>query len=72
MRVCVRRLGPLLFHFADMPNESSIEVGYDELRKVILSLNFEILVSHLLTSSLLIIIIIISGIIMLLYICGTK
>ena len=38
--------GPLLYHFADMPNEPSIELGYAELRKVILSLNFEIVVSE--------------------------
>jgi len=38
-------LGPLLYHFADMPNEPSIELGYAELRKLILSLNFEIMVS---------------------------
>lgn len=35
--------GPLLYHFADMPNESSIELPYDELRRLIISLNFEIL-----------------------------
>ena len=37
-------LGPLLYHFADMPNEPSIELGYAELKNVILSLNFEIIV----------------------------
>ena len=37
-------LGPLLYHFADMRNEPSIELGYAELKKVILSLNFEIVV----------------------------
>jgi len=38
-------IGPLLYHFADMPKEASIELSYDELRKVILQLNFEIVVS---------------------------
>jgi carnosine N-methyltransferase len=36
-------LGPLLYHFADMPNESSVELSYEELRSVILSFNFEII-----------------------------
>jgi len=44
MMLCVL-LGPLLYHFADMPNEPSIELGYAELKKLILSLNFEIVVS---------------------------
>ena len=44
--------GPLLYHFADMPNESSIELGYAELRNIILSLNFEIVVSLFLVTSL--------------------
>ena len=37
--------GPLLYHFADMPNEMSIEIGWKELKEVILKYNFEILVS---------------------------
>ena len=37
--------GPLLYHFADMPNESSIEMSYEELKCVIKKLNFEIIVS---------------------------
>ena len=38
--------GPLLYHFADMPNETSIELSYEELKKVILKFNFEILVCN--------------------------
>jgi len=37
-----------------MPNEPSIELSYAELRNVILSLNFEIVVSLSLASSVLI------------------
>ncbi|RWS26675.1 UPF0586 protein C9orf41-like protein [Leptotrombidium deliense] len=33
--------GPLLYHFADMPNENSIEPSYDILREAILSFGFE-------------------------------
>jgi len=33
-------LGPLLYHFADMPNESSIELSYEDLKKVILQFGF--------------------------------
>ena len=33
-------MGPLLYHFADMPNESSIELPYEELRRVILQFGF--------------------------------
>ena len=28
-------LGPLLYHFADVPNESSLEISYEELRKLV-------------------------------------
>lgn len=35
--------GPLLYHFADMINESSIELSYEEIRHVIQRLNFDIL-----------------------------
>ena len=37
--------GPLLFHYADMANESSIELSYEEVRKVIIKMGFEIEVS---------------------------
>ncbi|XP_071941188.1 carnosine N-methyltransferase-like [Antedon mediterranea] len=36
-------LGPLLYHFADMHGEESIEISYSELRRVILELGFTIL-----------------------------
>ncbi|XP_078576459.1 carnosine N-methyltransferase-like [Branchiostoma floridae x Branchiostoma japonicum] len=36
-------LGPLLYHFADMVNEASIELSYEDLRSVILEFGFEIL-----------------------------
>ena len=36
--------GPLLYHFADMHNESSIELSYEDLRHVIIKYNFEIVV----------------------------
>ncbi len=32
--------GPLLYHWADMEGEMSIELSYQELRKVILSYGF--------------------------------
>ncbi|KAJ8872252.1 hypothetical protein PR048_025854 [Dryococelus australis] len=35
-------LGPLYYHFADMPNENSIEPTYEELREVIKGIGFEI------------------------------
>ena len=28
-------LGPLLYHFSDVPNESSIEISYEELRRLV-------------------------------------
>ena len=31
--LCV--VGPLLYHYSDMPNEMSIELSYDEVRRVI-------------------------------------
>ncbi|RWS16151.1 UPF0586 protein C9orf41-like protein [Dinothrombium tinctorium] len=34
-------LGPLLYHFADMPNEDSIEPSYDILREAILAFGFK-------------------------------
>ncbi|XP_013407233.1 carnosine N-methyltransferase [Lingula anatina] len=36
-------MGPLLYHFADMPNELSIELSYEDVKKVILQLGFLIL-----------------------------
>ncbi|XP_071489172.1 carnosine N-methyltransferase-like [Diadema antillarum] len=33
-------LGPLLYHFENMPHEESIEISYDVLRKVILEIGF--------------------------------
>ena len=35
-------LGPLLYHFEDIPNEQSFELSYADLRAVILSIGFEI------------------------------
>lgn len=35
--------GPLLYHFAEMPGEFSIELSYDELRSVIIEYGFEII-----------------------------
>ena len=42
---CLSFTGPLLYHFTDMPNESSIELSYDDFREVVLKFNFEIVVS---------------------------
>ncbi|XP_054752163.2 carnosine N-methyltransferase-like [Lytechinus pictus] len=36
-------LGPLLYHFENMPNEDSIEISYDVLQRVILDMGFKIL-----------------------------
>ncbi|XP_078667101.1 carnosine N-methyltransferase-like [Branchiostoma floridae x Branchiostoma belcheri] len=36
-------LGPLLYHFADMASEASVELSYEDLRSVILEFGFEIL-----------------------------
>jgi len=35
--------GPLLYHFADLAGESSIELSYEDLREVIVKLNFDII-----------------------------
>ena len=37
--------GPLLYHFTDMANQSSIELSYEEVRKIIVKFNFDIVVS---------------------------
>jgi len=34
-------LGPLLYHFADLPNESSIEPSYDIVRNLVMDTGFE-------------------------------
>lgn len=34
-------LGPLLYHFSDMPDEESIELSYEEVRKVIEQVGFQ-------------------------------
>jgi carnosine N-methyltransferase len=39
-------LGPLLYHFADMPNESSIELSYEDVKSVIEKTGFVIEVSR--------------------------
>jgi hypothetical protein len=39
-------LGPLLYHFSDLPNENSIEPSYQVVREVILGIGFEIEVCH--------------------------
>ncbi|XP_003724080.3 carnosine N-methyltransferase [Strongylocentrotus purpuratus] len=36
-------LGPLLYHFENMPNQDSIEISYDVLRRVILDMGFKML-----------------------------
>eukprot|EP00965_Chrysotila_dentata_P234844 6200408-Pleurochrysis_carterae.AAC.1 len=33
-------MGPLLWHFSDMPGELSIELSWEELRKVIVACGF--------------------------------
>ena len=39
--------GPLLYHFADMPGELSIELSWDEVHRIAESeIGFEILVSQ--------------------------
>lgn len=35
--------GPLLYHFADMPNEVSVELSYEQLKHVIKSVGFKFL-----------------------------
>jgi len=35
-------IGPLLFHYADMESEVSVELSWEELRSVILNFGFEI------------------------------
>ena len=37
--------GPLLYHFTDMANQSSVELSYEEVRKIIVKFNFDIVVS---------------------------
>jgi carnosine N-methyltransferase len=45
-------LGPLLYHFADVPNESSIEISYKELRNLIINeFKFELLKEESLKST---------------------
>ncbi|XP_067653947.1 carnosine N-methyltransferase-like isoform X1 [Haliotis asinina] len=39
---CWINLGPLLYHYADMANESSIELSYEELKNVITKIGFVI------------------------------
>lgn len=34
--------GPLLYHYADMPDEFSIEISWDELKHIIVGYGFEI------------------------------
>ena len=39
-------LGPLLYHFADMANERSVELSYETIRRIMLKhFGFELLVS---------------------------
>ena len=40
-------LGPLLYHFADLLNEESIELTYEELKEVLVKVGFQIIVSLL-------------------------
>lgn len=34
-------VGPLLYHFADMPDEDSIQLPYEEIKEVIKKIGFE-------------------------------
>ena len=36
-------MGPLLYHFSDIVNESSIELSYEEVRNIVKQFNFEII-----------------------------
>lgn len=40
--------GPLLYHFADLPNEKSIEPSYEIIREVIHNIGFIMLVCRVL------------------------
>ncbi|XP_067938499.1 carnosine N-methyltransferase-like [Watersipora subatra] len=40
---CWINLGPLLWHYSDQPDESSVELTYEEVRAVITSIGFEFL-----------------------------
>lgn len=42
-------LGPLLYHFSDLPNEESIEPSYDAIREVILGFGFQLEVTTSIT-----------------------
>lgn len=44
-------LGPLLYHFSDMPSEDSIEPSYEVVRQVILGFGFQIEVNNFLLKS---------------------
>lgn len=39
-------LGPLLYHFSDLPNEDSIEPSYDAIRDIILGFGFKLEVTY--------------------------
>lgn len=38
-------VGPLLFHFADMPREASLELPWEDIRMAVLKIGFVIEVS---------------------------
>ncbi len=37
--------GPLLYHFADVPHEMSLELSWEDVKRIIIKTGFEILVS---------------------------
>lgn len=39
--------GPLLYHFADNPNEDSIELPYAEIRRLIVAFGFKVVEERL-------------------------
>ena len=36
--------GPLLYHFSDAPSEKSIELSYEQIKRVMLKIGFKIVV----------------------------
>ena len=37
--------GPLLYHFSDTPSEKSIELSYEQIKRVMLKIGFKIVVN---------------------------
>ncbi len=40
-------LGPLMYHYSNIANENSIELSYEQIRKVIEKIGFKILVIYI-------------------------